>query len=428
MKAAPFAVGIAAFSVASLAALTPQQKKAAAPALAPVTYASNVAAILNEHCVSCHRPGEVAPFSLIGYDNAKKWSGMIATVSKSGIMPPWKAVHGYGEFKEANLLTSEEKKVLEAWHDVGAPRGDARKEPPTPKFDNSEWRLGKPDMVLSAGKPYKLEADGEDVYRNFVIRATWDQPMWVKAMEVKPDNRKVVHHVIAFLDDKGQARKREEGNKDGQEGYTWDAGGTGFLPSGSLGGWAPGTNPLMAPTGNAFKVDPGEDIVLQVHYHKTGKPEADLTRIGLYLAKEPIEREINLNWIFNFGISIPPGDKAYTARREITWRQDVTLYAAMPHMHLLGRKMKSWLEFPDGSVKPLIQVDDWDFNWQLTYPFKDPIKVPAGTKQVVEAVYDNSSDNLRNPNNPPKRVGFGEKTTDEMFLMIVPFTIDAKRD
>ena len=422
MKAAPVALGFAALSVASLATFVPQGKKAASPPKEPVTYAGNVATILNDHCVSCHRPGEVAPFSLVGYDNAKKWSGMISAVTKSGIMPPWKAVHGYGEFRGANLLAPNEIEAIENWYEAGAPRGDAKKEPKPPKFDNAEWRLGKPDMVLSATKSYNLEADGEDVYRNFVIHATWDKPLWVKAMEVKPENRKIVHHVIAFLDDKGQARKREANNKDGQEGYTWDAGGTGFMPSGSLGGWAPGTNPLMADPGLAMKVEPGEDIVLQVHYHKTGKAEADLTRIGLYLAKEPIEKEINLNWIFNFGINIPAGDKAYTARREITWKEDVTLYASMPHMHLLGRKMKSWLELPDGTIKPLIQVDDWDFNWQLTYPFKDPIKVPAGTKQVVEAVYDNSSDNLRNPNNPPKRVGFGEKTTDEMFLMIVPYT------
>jgi hypothetical protein len=215
----------------------------------------------------------------------------------------------------------------------------------------------------------------------------------------------------------------EAANKDGQEGYTGPAGGTGFMPSGSLGGWAPGTNARMAPTGVAFKIDPGEEIVLQVHYHKTGKQEEDLTKIGLYLAKEPIDKELYLNWIFNFGLNIPAGEKEYKSRRTVTWKEDVTLYASMPHMHFLGRKMKSWLEFPDGTIKPLIQVDDWDFNWQLTYAFKEPIKVPAGTKQIVEAVYDNSAENLRNPNTPPARVTFGEKTTDEMFLMIIPYTM-----
>jgi mono/diheme cytochrome c family protein len=423
MKAAPVALGLVVLSVASLATFSPQAKKAASPPSGPATYSGDVASILNKHCVSCHRPGEVAPFSLIGYDNAKKWSGMIASVTKSGIMPPWKAVEGYGEFHEPNRLSPDQLAAIQRWHEAGAPRGDAKKEPAPPTFDNAEWSLGKPDMVLSATKPFKLDAEGEDVYRNFVIRADWKEPIWVKAMEVKPGNRKVVHHVIAFLDDKGVAKKREEANKDGQEGYTWDAGGAGFLPSGSLGGWAPGTNARMAPTGTAFKVDPGEDIVLQVHYHKTGKVEEDLTKIGVYLAKETIDKEMNLNWAFNFGINIPPGEKAYESRREFTWKQDVTIYGVMPHMHLLGRKMKSWLEFADGTTKPLIQVDDWDFNWQLTYAFKEPIKVPAGTKQIIEAVYDNSSDNLRNPNNPPKRVTFGEKTTDEMFLLITPYTV-----
>ncbi|MEZ0325839.1 MAG: ascorbate-dependent monooxygenase [Fimbriimonas sp.] len=424
MKLAHVALGAAALTVFSIAATSPQgAKKSASPPKRAVTYAEDVASILNEKCVSCHRPGEVAPFSLVGYENAKKWSGMTSSVTKHGIMPPWKAVEGYGEFKDPNTLTKEQIQAIADWHEAGAPRGDAKKEPETPKFNNSEWGLGTPDMVLGASKPYKLDAEGEDVYRNFVMKSDWKEPIWIKAMEVKPSNRRIVHHVIAFLDDKGGARRLEAANKDGQEGYTGPAGGTGFMPSGSLGGWAPGTNAQMSPKGIAFKVDPGEEIVLQVHYHKTGKVEEDLTKIGLYTAKEPIEKEMDLNWVFNFGINIPAGEKEYKSRREFTWKNDVTMYGAMPHMHLLGRKMKSWLEYADGTVKPLIQVDDWDFNWQLTYVFKEPIKIPAGTKQIVEAVYDNSSENLRNPNSPPKRVTFGEKTTDEMFLMIFPYTL-----
>lgn len=417
------AVGVAALGllgVGAMAAKSPVPK----PRPAKVTYAENVAPILNRSCVSCHRPNEVAPFSLIGYDNAKKWSKMISVVTEGQQMPPWKATHGYGDFQDENLLSKDEIQLLADWNAAGAPRGDAKKEPKTPSFPASEWSQGKPDLILSPSSDYKLAADGEDVYRNFILKADWKEPIWVKAMEVKPGNRKVVHHVIAFLDKQGRAQKLAAEEKDGQEGYTSSGGGVGFLPSGSLGGWAPGQTTRLAPQGTAFKVEPGEEIVLQVHYHKSGKEETDRTRIGLYLAKEPIIKEMDLNWIFNFQINIPPGDANHAERRVYTYPKDVTIYGAMPHMHLLGKQMKSWLEFPDGTTKPLVEIKKWDFNWQLTYAFKEPIKVPAGTKQIVEAVYDNSNDNVNNPNTPPRRVHFGEETSDEMFLLIVPYTVD----
>lgn len=161
---------------------------------------------------------------------------------------------------------------------------------------------------------------------------------------------------------------------------------------------------------------------MQVHYHKTGKPEEDQTRLGLYTGPKP-EHEVGLNWIFRFDLNIPAGVKNYRVRKVYTYKNDTVVYGAMPHMHLLGRSMKSWFEFPDGTTKPLVFVDDWDFNWQLIYSLKQPIRVPAGTKEVVEAVFDNSLENPRNPNNPPKTVRFGEQTTDEMFLLIVPYTL-----
>jgi hypothetical protein len=433
MKSVPVITGVAALSLAVYAGMQPPSPAEQIAARAEVagspkpvaTYAEGVAEILNRRCVSCHRPGEVAPFSLEGYDNAKKWSGMISSVSRRGIMPPWKAVSGYGEFLDENRLTPAEIETLRVWHEAGAPRGEGP-EPAPPVFPDGGWSLGTPDLVIGPSKPFELSAEGGDLYRNFVIPLDIKEPVFVKAMEVKPDNSRIVHHVIAFIDNRGQARRLEENNKDGQEGYVGMGGGVGFLPGGSLGGWAPGANARFAPDGVAFRLNPGDTIVMQVHYNRTGKPEKDQTQIGLYYAKEPIQHEMQLNWIFNFLINIPPGRSDYKARQVHTYRQDSTLYAAMPHMHLLGRDMKSWLEFPDGTTRPLIHIDDWDFNWQLTYYFKEPIKVPAGTRQIVEAVYDNSNDNPRNPSNPPRRVTFGEETTDEMFLLIVPYTVDKK--
>lgn len=390
-----------------------------------VTYSKQVGEILNQRCVECHRPGEVAPFSLVGYANAKKWAPMIAQVTAKRLMPPWKAVHGYGEFKDENRLSDLEIQTLQEWAKTGATRGDAKSEPKTPKF-SSDWTLGKPDLVLSPAKEYRLEAEGDDVYRNYVLKTDFKEPMWVKAIDVRPGNKKVVHHVIAFLDKNGAAEKMEAAQQDGQLGYTTSGGGVGFLPSGALGGWAPGVRARMSDDGTAFRLAPGETVVMQVHYHKSGKPETDKTQLGLYFAKEPIDKELGLHWIFNFSVNIPAGEKAHAMRQTFTYKRDETIYWGMPHMHLLGKSMKSWLEFPDGTTRPLVNVDNWDFNWQLIYAFKDPIRVPKGTKQVIEAVYDNSADNPYNPNTPPKRVGWGEQTTDEMFLLITSFTVDRK--
>lgn len=418
----PLVLGTAAFGAIAFSAAnrgeTPPVKAPAKP-----TYAKDIAPILNSRCVECHRPGEVAPFSLVGYENAKKWAGMTAGVAEKGIMPPWKAAEGFGEFKDANRLTAIEIETLRNWHKRGAPRGDKKLEPATPTF-SSDWKLGKPDLIVGPAKPFKLEAEGADVYRNFVIKSTFAEPVWVKAIDVKPGNKKVVHHVIAFLDKGRAAAELEKRQNDGQEGYTSPGGGTGFTPSGALGGWAPGVRARHSPSGVAFKLDPGTTIVMQVHYHKSGKPEEDQTQLALYFAKEPVEREMGLHWTFNFNLNIPPGEKAHKMTRTYTYNQDETIYSVMPHMHLLGKSMKSWLELPDGTTKPLVHVDNWDFNWQLVYALKEPIKVPKGTKQVIEAVYDNSADNPNNPNSPPKAVHWGEETTDEMFLLITAFTRD----
>jgi cytochrome c553 len=402
----------------------PVAAKAAEKAPARPTYAKEVAPILNRACVSCHRSGEVAPFSLAGFDAAKKWSGMTATVAKSRQMPPWKAQAGYGEFRHENRLTDVEIQTLANWAATGAPRGNKKAEPTLPKGPVSGWTLGKPDMVMTSSKPYNLGAEGEDVYRNFVIQNPSSTPMWVRAMDVHPGNKKVVHHVIMFVDANHQGRKLESKVTDGQPGYMSEGGGVGFLPSGALGGWAPGVRPAETERGEAFMVPAGADLVMQVHYHKSGKPETDQTSAGIYLAKEPIQKEVRLAWIMNFGIDIPAGEKTYAATKEYKVPTDITLHTVMPHMHLLGRSMRAKVIFPDGSEKPLIFVPNWDFNWQLVYALKEPVKVPAGSKLIVDATYDNSTNNPHNPTNPPRRVTWGEETTDEMFLLIAAYTVD----
>ncbi len=391
------------------------------------TYAKEVAPILNRACVSCHTAGEVAPFSLAGYENAKKWSAMAATVTKGGQMPPWKAAAGYGEFQHENRLTPAEIETLAAWSAAGAPRGDKRLEPAPPAAPKDGWTLGKPDLVVSGKGTYHLAAEGGDVYRNFVVHNPSPDALWVRAMDVHPGNKKVVHHVLVYLDTRREGQKLADATHDGQDGYVSSGGGVGFFPSGALGGWAPGSRPYETPDGIALKVPAGADLVLQVHYHKSGKPEDDATQVGLYTAKEPVRQEMRLAFIVNPGILIPAGNKAAKAHRDFRVPADLTVHTVMPHMHLLGRTMRARVVAPDGTERPLIDVPDWDFNWQLTYALKRPMKVPAGSRILIDATYDNSADNPRNPSNPPKTVRWGESTTDEMFLLIAGYTVDSQK-
>lgn len=389
-----------------------------------VNYAEHVAPILNKHCTSCHHPDAVAPFSLVGYENAKKQSSMIASSADAKRMPPWKAVHGYGSFLDENRLTDEEIAILKAWSTSGAKPGDAKKQP-KPQVFNARWELGQPNIVLNATKPYKLAAEGEDVYRNFVFDLKNTEPIYVTAIDVKPGNRQVVHHVIGFLDSRGGSVKLASENHDGQEGYTTSGGGIGVTPSGALGGWAPGVSPRRTANGTAYVIQPGTKVVMQVHYHKDGKEELDQTQLGLYTTKEKPAKEVDIYWCAHPFFKIPVGDADYKVHWRNTIPADATIYSVMPHMHLLGKSMKAKLIKDDGTEVPLVFVDNWDFNWQLIYALKEPMAVKKGWKIDVEAVYDNSDNNPYKTDHP---VTWGEQTTDEMALLVVGYAADKPID
>jgi hypothetical protein len=405
---------LSALSLLSVGALTTTSPAKAKPLKA--TYAEGVANILNKNCVSCHRPGEVAPFSLVGYENAKKYAAMVGAVTKKGIMPPWKAVEGHGDFKDAKRLTPEEIEILTAWSKDGAPRGDAKVEPKTPEFAGG-WALGKPDLILTSKTEITVGPEGPDEYRNIVLDNHSNETRYVTAIDCKPGNRKVVHHLVVFIDGSGMAKKRDEADKDGQEGYT-TFGGPGFNPAGILGAWAPGFNARHTAPGTAFELKPGQTLVMQVHFHRTGKAEKDRSELGIYFAKSKPEKIARFGLFVDPTLQIAPGDKSHTVTRTFKIPADMTLYSLMPHMHLLGKEMKVDAVTPDGKAIPLIYIKDWDFNWQMQYEFKEPIMLPAGSKVTVKAIYDNSASNPRNPNSPPKQVTFGEETTDEMFVLL----------
>lgn len=413
------AVLLTAISVSVLSS-SPTRAAPKNDAKARLTFARDIAPIIQSKCASCHRPGEVAPFSLLSYEDVSKHAKQIAMVTKSKFMPPWKA-DSHGEFMDERRLTDEQINTINAWSDAGSPMGDPKDMPPAPKFP-SGWKLGPPDKVVGLTEAYKLEAEGRDVYRCFVIPTDLTEDKFVSAVEVHPGNRAVVHHVIAYLDTSGAARKLDE--KEPGPGYTTSGGGPGFIPAGFLGGWVPGNEPRHLPDGTGSFVAKGSDIVLEVHYHKDGKPETDQTQIGIYYCKKPVDKRMRMMPVINPFFKIPAGADNHPVNASNAVFRDITIVNIIPHMHLLGRNMKVTATTPDKAEKPLINVPDWDFNWQMTYTYKDPVKLPAGTKISLIAHYDNSTKNLRNPNKSPRDVGWGEQTTDEMCLAFIGYTID----
>ena len=377
---------------------------------AAVTFNRDIAPILFKNCASCHRPGEVAPFSLLTYKDAAKRAKQIAAVTKSRYMPPWKPELGYGEFHDARRLSDEDLARLTRWAETGAVEGNPADLPAAPQFTDG-WQLGQPDLVLKMPQAYTIKADGPDIYQVFVIPIDIPADKFVSGFEFRPGNRRVVHHSLIFLDSNGEARRRDEADPD--VGYR-SFGGIGFLPTGSIGGWAPGAFPRFLPEGIVKVIKKGSDLVLQMHYHPSGKSETDQSTIGIYFSKSSSKKLMVNIPLVQRNLKIPAGEQRYKVTASLTMPIDLQAIGITPHMHLLGREMKVTAYLPDGTVLPMIWIKDWNFNWQDQYLYDKPLRLPKETRLELEAYYDNSADNPRNPSTPPRTVTWGEQTTDEM--------------
>ena len=378
-----------------------------------VTYSEHIAAILQKNCQACHRHGEVAPFTLTDYGDAKAWATEIAVYTESRLMPPWKPAPGYGHFKNERRLTDSQIELIARWVDAGAPTGDLNAVPTAPEFHDN-WALGEPDQIFEMPVEYQIDAEGEDEYRQFIIPTNFETDMYIQAVDVQPGNRKTVHHVIPYLDVNGEARKLDA--EDPKPGYVTEGTGPGFDAAGSLGGWAPGVTPSVLPEGVGYFLPKGADIVMQVHYYRTGHVEYDRSRLGLYFSKTPDTAPLHIGSAINSEFVIPPGEAWHEVLADRNVKEDVYLLGAWPHMHLLGRDMHLIATTPEGEAHELIWVKDWDFNWQDIYHYQAPLFLPAGTKINLVAHFDNSAANPANPHTPPIPVGWGEKTTDEMCI------------
>ena len=394
----------------------------AAAAEPPVTFNRHIAPLVYENCMVCHRAGEVGPFPLTTYAEVKKKAETIATALGDKVMPPWRADAGAETFHDARALKPEQIALFEQWMKAGMPEGEAKDLPPAPQFP-AGWMLGEPDLVLKPAQSYEVGPEGRDVYQAFVLPTTFPADRYVSAVQVRPGNARVVHHVLLFLDTSGRARELDAASP--EPGYV-SFGGPGFLPNGSLGGWAPGNFPRHLPEGLGMRLPKGADVVMQVHYHRTGKAETDMTQVGIYFAKAPVEKRIRTFPIRARQLRIPAGEANYRTEGWLPIPADVTLQAIMPHMHLIGREITVTARLPDGTEKKLIHVPDWSFNWQMTYRFVAPVKLPRGTLIHLTARYDNSDANPHNPSKPPREVRRGEGTADEMCMAFLSYTVDAE--
>src|SRR5262245_61127253 len=403
------------------------------PAPPPPTFTDSVAPILYDNCVTCHRPGQAAPFPLISYDDAKMHGTQIAKVTASRFMPPWHATHGFGEFADERRLTDAQIATIAAWVKADMPEGNPSHMPTLPAFPDG-WHLGTPDLVLTMPAGFELPASGPDVFRNFVVPAHLTEDKWVRAIEFHPSARKAVHHVLFAYDSSGAAARRD--GRDGRPGFggMGSAGvGGGAGSTGPLGGWAVGATPVFLPPGVALALPKGSDIILQMHFHLTGKPETEQSTIGIYFADKAPERRVyslQVPPLFGFGsgIDIPAGAKDYAIEDSFTTPVDLKAFSVAGHAHYIAKEMKATATLPDGTKQPLLWIQDWDFNWQDRYIFKTPVQLPKGTRIDVRLVYDNTSANPRNPSDPPKPVLWGEQSFDEMGSVIMAVQCEHAED
>lgn len=370
----------------------------------------------------------MGPFPLLSYSDVSRHATQITAVTRSRYMPPWPPEHGYGDFVGDRSLTEAQILLFSEWVKQGKPQGDPSILPPVPKFA-SEWQLGKPDLILQMARPFRMPASGSDIFRNFILPSGVTQTRYIRALELLVDNPRVVHHANVVLDRTESLRRRD--GEDGQPGFpgmdviTESAANT-FDPDSHFLFWKPGTVLRPEPDDMSWRLDPSTDLVLNLHLQPTGKQEEIRVKVGLYFAAHaPTKFPMLLQLEHDGAIRIPPGDRSFAVTDSLTLPVDVDLLAIYPHAHYLGKTVEAWATLPDGHRRWLIRIPDWDINWQATYDYREPIPLPKGTRLSMRITYDNSTDNPRNPNRPPKLVLTGNRAEDEMghvWLQVLPKT------
>jgi hypothetical protein len=406
-------IGLAGWGLAGCAILLSIHTTRAEEALQKTgkpTFTKDVAPILQRRCQGCHRRDQIGPFVLVTYEQARKRAVDIAAVAEERSMPPWKPTAGVGlKLQHDPSLTATEIAVLKEWAHRGAPKGELHHMPAPVRYPDG-WALGEPDLVLEMAEDFHVPAGGPDIYRCFVIPTELPHDMLVSAVECRPGNRRVVHHMMAFLDTHGYGRERDAAEPG--LGYT-SFSGPGVEITGDLGGWGAGNEAAHLPDGIGRSLPSRGDVILQVHYHPSGKPEVDRTRLGIHFARKPVKRTLQWANATNHDFRLQPGNPHIEIKAAWYVPVDVEAFAVTPHMHQLGRDFHMSVTYPNGRKQDLIHIGDWDPSWQNTYSFEKPIRLPKGSIVGIKAHYDNSA-HSRNPHAPPKVVKCGPEVTDEM--------------
>ena len=406
-----------------------------APSTTP-TFSKDVAPILYKNCATCHRPGELAPMSLLTYADARPWARSIRDHVMRGTMPPWHADAAYGRYANERRLTEVEKDTIARWFAAGAPEGDARDLPVAPRYAEG-WTIGQPDAILSMQEEYPIPAAGTIPYSYFEVPTNFTEDKWIQAFELRPGDKSVVHHIILYTKSpragqggRGQpSDARVEGSPQASVAVRAPdlpndrPASRGLGLAGSILGYIPGTTSRVFAPGAAMRLVAGSTLVFQMHYTTTGKATADRTRIGLVFAKKAPKNEIRLEALSNPDFQIPAGAAEYRVDAETTVKADVTLYSMLPHAHVRGIRWRYEATYPDGRTETILSVPKYDFNWQTDYIFAQPLRLPRGTKIHATAWYDNSRANRSNPD-PTADVRWGDQTWEEMMFTGFTFSID----
>ena len=400
-----------------------------------VTFTKDVLPVMQKRCQTCHRPGEVAPMSFLTYQEARPWAKAIREAVLTRKMPPWFADPHYGKFVNDRSLSQPEIDTLVSWVDGGAQEGDP-KDAPAPVQWVDGWSIGKPDRVFEMPHDFDVPAAGTIEYQYIVIPSGFTKDTWVQAAEARPGNRKLVHHIIAFVREPGSKWLSEakpgvpfvpqEKKKDKKAKKEEDDDDSASTPE-LLIGFAPGLVPMTLPPGQAKMVKAGSDFVFQLHYTATGHAGTDRSRIGLIYAKEPPKERVFTANATNSKFVIPPGDPAFKVDSSITIQAPARLVDLMPHMHYRGKDFEYRLVYPTGETQTVLSVPHYDFNWQLFYYFSDPVVLPKGTRIDCTAHFDNSPNNKYNPD-PKAEVRWGDQTWEEMMIGWFDVAVDANKN
>jgi mono/diheme cytochrome c family protein len=394
-----------------------------AASAAAVTYSKDVAPILNKNCVTCHRPGEVAPMSFMNYKEVRPWARSIREKVATREMPPWFADPNHGHFSNDSRLSQKEIDTIGAWVEGGSKEGDPKDLPPTPKFTPG-WQVGQPDVVLPMTVEFNVPTEGAIPYKYFAVPTNFTEDKYVQVAEIRPGDRAHVHHVIVTvrypssgpLPAAGEIAPNMRQSGSNQAANAEDS-------DGRLVGWAPGEAPLILRDGQAKLIRKGSVLIFQVHYTTNGEPGKDRTSVGLIFSKAPVEKRVITAAAVARNLVIPPGDPNYESTASYTFKEDSHLDSLHPHMHVRGKDFLYTLVYPDGTKKVLLSVPRFNFAWQLTYVFKEEVAVPKGSRLEVVAHHDNSIKNKFNPD-PTKEVRWGDQTWDEMMIGYFDYTLD----